>query len=179
MRSRVCRTALILLLMAGMHHPAVHAGHPAVQENTILWHYPHARLRVDCALPTGTVVASVTLPLPPDAPAGISALGTRPGERRDWVLLATSLPGLTVRAALDRNGMRPGDGPPPTVLRLELVTDGVVEPGWLTLSAAPLWWDVYAPEPRARLWRARIVWKGRMKVETEDDDEPGREKGCA
>ncbi|GLH27331.1 hypothetical protein ENT52713_47270 [Enterobacter sp. 200527-13] len=181
MRSRACRTALILLplLMAGMHHPVVHAGRPAAQENTILWHYPHARLRVDCTLPTGTVVGSVTLPLPPGTPAGDSSLGTRAGERRDWVLLGTSLPGLMVRAALDRNGIREGDAPPPTVLRLELVMDGAVKPGWLTLPAEPLWWSVYDPHTRARLWRARIVWKGRMKVETEDEDEPGSEKGCA
>lgn len=189
MRSRACRTALMLLplLMAGMHHPRVHAGHPASRENTLYWRYPHARLRVDCTLPAGTVVASVTLPLPPGTPAGTGVLETRSGEWRDHVLLDTLLPGLTVRAVLDRNGVRRGDDAPPAELRLELVRDGAVSDGWFSLSPAPLWWSVYDPLTRARLWRARVMWKGRMKVETEDGDEHendpgdehGKERGCA
>lgn len=172
---------LPLLLLAGMHHPIVRAGGHVSRESRIVWHYPHARLIVDCSLPVGTVLSSVTLPLPPGVPPGNSSLSFGNGATLDWTLLATSLPGLSVRAVLDRNVVSVGgDGGPRIGLRLELVRGGPVRAGWLSLPDQELWWNVTDAVTHTRLWRGRILWKGRMRIETEqnDVDTTGRD-GCA
>lgn len=173
--------ALLLLLLAGVHHPVVHAGTPPgrAREARIFWHYPQARLRVDCGLPPGTVVSSVTLPLPAGVPAGLSRL-SRAGEADlAWTLMPTSLPGLSVRAVLDNNGLLTGDGTAPqTALRLELLTDGPVHAGWLTVPPPDLGWHVYDPDTRALLWRGRIGWKGRLKIDTEGAYGPTAEENA-
>ncbi|MGF6188988.1 hypothetical protein [Serratia sp. 2723] len=181
-RSIIKRVVVLpLLLLAGIHHPLVRAGNHASREARITWHYPHARLIVDCSLPVGTVITSVTLPLPPGVPPGDSALSTGQGEILDWTLLATSLPGLSVRAVLDRNVVSGGgDGGQRTGLRLELVREGPVRAGWLSVPDPVLWWNVTDAVTHIRLWRGRILWQGRMKIETEQDDvdTTGR-GGCA
>lgn len=175
MRRRDSRVGLTLLflLLAGMHHPLVHASSPAggAQEARIFWRYPQARLHIDCGLLPGTVVNSVSLPLPAGVPPGISQLSRAGEEGLAWTLMPTSLPGLSVRAVLDSNGLLTGDGTAPqTALRLELLTEGRTRAGWLTVPAQDLGWNVYDPDTRALLWRGRIRWKGRMKIEKEHDD---------
>ncbi|MBC3252314.1 hypothetical protein BFS14_14895 [Serratia fonticola] len=183
MRRGIIRKAVVLplLLLAGVHHPLVRAGNHASREARIAWHYPHARLIVDCSLPVGTVLASVTLPLPPGVPPGDSSLSVGNGTGVGWTTLATRLPGLSVRAALDQNAVTgEKDGGPRTGLRLELVRDGPVRSGWLSVPEQDLWWNVTDAVTHTRLWRGRILWKGRMKIETEQDDvdTTGR-GGCA
>ncbi|EOC9631772.1 MAG: hypothetical protein E7E83_00755 [Enterobacter ludwigii] len=174
MKSRLVRIMPVLWfpLMAGIHHPVVHAGRVAQREVVIAWHYPHARLRVADGLPAGTVISSVAIPLPQELPAGTSVLSTATVRDKEWVMLNTSLDGLKVRAAIDRNGGPRADGKGmQTLLRLELVTDEGTRSGWLTVPSQLLWWDVLDPVTLSRLWRARIVWKGRLKVETGNGDE--------
>lgn len=173
---------LPVLLLAGLHHPTVQAVNHAGREREarITWHYPHARLIVDCSLPVGTVLSSVTLPLPPGVPRGESALSLGAGPMRDWVVLTTRVPGLSVRAALDRNGSGLGreDGQR-TGLRLELVRDGPVRAGWLSVPDQTLWWHVSDPVTHTRLWRGRILWRGRMKIDMERNDvETAKREQC-
>lgn len=185
MKAKFIRMSVTLLplLLAGLHHPVVHAGNAPAREKEahILWHYPQTRLQVDCGLPPGTVVDSVSLPLPPGVSPGVSRLSLGEEDEHRWTLLDTSLPGLSVRAVLDSNGRLTGDGSAPgTVLRLELLRDGRVSPGWLTVPEQHLWWNVYDPDTHTLLWRGRIVWKGRMKIDTEQDDAgTGEEDACA
>lgn len=162
---------LPLLLLTGMHHPIVRAGSSVSREARIVWHYPHTRLIVDCSLPVGTVLSSVTLPLPPSVPPGDSNLSIGNGGTVDWTLLTTSLPGLSVRAVLDRNVASGGiDDGLRTGLRLELVRDGPLRAGWLSVPDQALWWNITDAVTHTRLWRGRILWKGRVKIENKQDD---------
>lgn len=180
-RSLIRMLSLLLLMqLTGFHSLVASAGPTSERESVIVWHYPHARLYVDCRLPAGTVVSSVAISQPERIPVGISILSTTTRQKLDWVMLDSSLPGFRVRAALDSNGGPRNDGAGMlTLLRLELLKEDRVSSGWLTVPPQPLWWEVFDPTTRARLWRARIVWKGRMKVETEDSDEPYSGKGCS
>lgn len=172
---------LPLLLLTGMHHPIVRAGNSVSREARIVWHYPHTRLIVDCSLPVGTVLSSVTLPLPPGVPQGDSSLSFGNGTTLDWTLLATSLPGLSVRAVLDRNVTNGEiDDGLWTGLRLELVRDGPLRAGWLSVPDQALWWNITDAVTHVRLWRGRILWKGRMKIENRQDGKNATEQeGCA
>lgn len=171
---------LFVLLLAGMHHPTVRAVSHVGREARIIWHYSHARLTVDCSLPVGTVLSSVTLPLPPGVPRGESALSLGTGPMLDWMILATSIPGLSVRAALDRNGANvTSDDGQLTGLRLELVRDGPVRAGWFSVPDQQLWWHVSDGVTHARLWRGRILWRGRMKIDMEKGDvETAKRERC-
>lgn len=170
---------LALWMLAGGGHALVRAGTLPDREGVITWRYMHTPLRVECGLPGGTVVSSMTVPLPAGVSGGVSRLRTPAGSAPDYVMLGTSLAGLTVRAALDRNGSpRPGDEGPQTLLRLELVRGEQMSAGWLTVLPLPLWWEVYDPVTHVRLWGARIVWKGRIKVEAGRDGGPGGGKQC-
>ncbi|CAI1089455.1 Uncharacterised protein [Serratia liquefaciens] len=165
--------ALVPLLWVGMQHTAVHA-HPqqiGMKAVRLYWRYPQARLRVDCRLPWGTVVSSVTLPLPSGVSAGDGSLSIGSGAPQDWVMLPTTLPGLSVRAALDSNVIVSGrQAGQQTGLRLELVRDGPVRAGWLSVPESSLWWTITNPMTHARLWKGRLQWKGRMRIDTSQKD---------
>lgn len=162
---------LPVLLLAGMHQPLVHAVSHVNREARITWHYPHARLVVDCSLPVGTVLSSVILPLPSGVPQGESTLSLGRGPMLDWTMLGTRIPGLSVRAALDRNGASvTRDDGKLTWLRLELVRDGPVRAGWFSVPDQELWWHVTDPVTHTRLWRGRIQWRGRMKIDIGQND---------
>ncbi|MEB7884027.1 hypothetical protein [Serratia fonticola] len=180
---RIIKKAVVLplLLLAGIHHPTVRAGSHVSREARIIWHYPHARLVVDCSLPVGTVLSSVTVPLPSGVPQGDSSLSAGQGAEQEWMMIATRLPGLSVRAVLDRNVVSGGgiDGQR-TGLRLELVRDGPIRAGWLSVPDQDLWWNVKDAVTHNRVWRGRIQWKGRVRIETEQDDvDTTTRGGCA
>lgn len=164
---------LLPLLWIGLQHPAVQAipAQGGVKEARLFWRYPQAWLLVDCRLPLGTVVSSVTLPLPAGVPAGDGRLTLGTGASQDWTMLPTTLPGLSVRAALDHNVIVDGrQAGQQTGLRLELVRDGPVRAGWLSVPDPLLWWTITHPTTHARLWRGRILWKGRMRIDTTQKD---------
>ncbi|EOT1929369.1 hypothetical protein ACNHUP_004461 [Serratia marcescens] len=173
-RIRAVMTLLPLLWMGLQHHAVQAQATPAqggTKEAQLVWRYPPTRLAVDCQLPLGTVVSSVTLPLPAGVPAGEGRLSIGTGAPQDWMLLPTTLSGLSVRAALDHNiivsGRQAGQQ---TGLRLELVRDGPVKAGWLSVPESSLWWTIINPVTHARLWRGRILWKGRMRIDTTQKD---------